>query len=111
MGCILAELWTKNVLFYNLHVPGMLARMQSILGPWPEWMLEQGNNVSNFFSKENLIFFEEDGLYHILLPKKTSLAHRIRTQDADFLNFIKALLHVDPHQRPSAQQALNHPFL
>ena len=111
IGCILAELWTKNVLFYNLHVPGMLARMQSILGPWPEWMLEQGNNVSNFFSKENLIFFEEEGQYHILLPKRTSLVHRIRTQDAHFLSFIGALLQVDPHQRPSAQQALNHPFL
>jgi hypothetical protein len=36
----------------------MLARIQSILGPWPEWMLEGGSNVSNFFSKENLIFYE-----------------------------------------------------
>lgn len=58
VGCIIAELWTKNVLFYNLHVAGMLARMQSILGAWPEWMLEAGSQVSNYFSKENLIFFE-----------------------------------------------------
>ena len=35
VGCILAELWTKNVLFYNVHLAGMLARIQSILGPWP----------------------------------------------------------------------------
>lgn len=79
VGCIIAELWTKSVLFYNLHLAGMLARIQSILGPWPEWMLETGSQVSNYFSKENLIFFEEDGLYHILIPKKTSLRNRIRT--------------------------------
>lgn len=35
VGCILAELWTKNVLFYNKHIQGMLARIQSIVGPWP----------------------------------------------------------------------------
>lgn len=35
VGCILAELWTKNVLFYNINLAGMLARIQSILGPWP----------------------------------------------------------------------------
>jgi serine/threonine protein kinase len=99
------------VLFYNIHLAGMLARIQSILGPWPEWMLENGSKVSDYFSKENLIFFEEDGLYHILIPKKTSLRNRIRTDDAPFLSFLGGLLEVDPDRRPSAQQALMHPFL
>ena len=35
VGCIIAELWTKNILFSNIHVAGMIAKMQSILGPWP----------------------------------------------------------------------------
>ncbi len=56
LGCIVAELWTKNVLFFNYHVQGMLARMQGIVGPWPEWMLQNGENVPNFFSNENFIF-------------------------------------------------------
>ena len=42
LGCILAELWTKNVLFFNQHIQGMIARIQSIVGPWPEWMLQGG---------------------------------------------------------------------
>lgn len=92
LGCILAELWTKNVLFYNIHLAGMLARIQSIIGPWPEWMLETGSKVSDFFSKENLIFFEEAGIYHILIPKKTSLKSRIRTDDSQFLSFLTSLL-------------------
>lgn len=45
VGCIVAELWTKNMLFYNIHIQGMLARIQSIIGPWPEWMLDKGNAV------------------------------------------------------------------
>ena len=51
VGCIIAELWTKNVLFYNHHIQGMVARIQGIVGPWPEEMLEEGQNVSNLFSK------------------------------------------------------------
>lgn len=53
----------------------------------------------------------QDDLYHILVPKKTTLKNRIRTEDELFLQFIGSLLEVDPHKRPSAQQALAHPFL
>jgi hypothetical protein len=35
----------------------MIARMQSIVGPWPEWMLDKGKAVEEYFSKENVIFF------------------------------------------------------
>ena len=45
VGCILAELWTKNILFYNINIQGMLARIQGIVGPWPEWMLDKGPQV------------------------------------------------------------------
>jgi serine/threonine protein kinase len=81
LGCILTELWTKNVLFYNVHVPGMLARIQSIIGQWPEWMLDNGQGVENLFSKENLIYYEEEAKFHILIPKKTTLKDRVRTED------------------------------
>jgi dual specificity tyrosine-phosphorylation-regulated kinase 2/3/4 len=74
-------------------------------------MLENGSKVQDYFSKENLIFYEEDGLYHILIPKKTTLKQRIRTDDHHFLSFLKSLLEIDPGRRPSAQQALSHPFL
>ena len=65
-------------------------------------MLESGTKVSDFFSKENLIFFEEDNQYHILIPKKTSLNNRIRSENINFVNFITTLLEVDPYKRPSA---------
>jgi len=76
------------MLFYNAHIQGMLARIQSIVGPWPEWMLDKGSAVENYFSKENLIFFEEDSKYHILIPKATTLKARIRSDDEKFLSFL-----------------------
>lgn len=47
---------------------------------------------------------------NILVPKKTSLANRIRTDDALFLDFLTSLLRIDPYLRPSAKEALQHPF-
>ena len=102
LGCILAELWTKNVLFLNDHVPGMLSRIQGIIGGWPEWMLDNGQGVENMFSKENLIYYEEENKFHILIPKSTSLKHRIRTDDKEFLSFLEATLRIDPNFRLSA---------
>lgn len=111
VGCIMAELWTKNILFYNTHVQGMLARIQGIVGPWPEWMLDKGHQVENYFSKENLIFIEEGPHFHILIPKPTTLQARVRTDDQAFLSFLEATLKIDPNFRPSAQEALQHPFI
>jgi len=51
------------------------------------------------------------GRYEILRPKRTSLRRRVPEADAGALAFLKALLTVDPAQRPTAAQALQHPWL
>lgn len=56
LGCILAELYTGSVLFQNETVQGLLARVIGILGPFPEWMMEEGKLVSKFFTKERLLY-------------------------------------------------------
>ena len=89
----------------------MLARIQGIIGGWPEWMLDNGQGVENMFSKENLIYYEEENKFHILIPKSTSLKHRIRTDDKEFLSFLEGTLRIDPNFRLSAEEALMHPFI
>lgn len=97
-GCILAELYTGRVLFENQTVVGLLARIQGIIGGWPEWMVNQGQLSHKFFSK-NLVLFEEifegeeagqsaegaekksTGLFRVLIPKKTNLKARLGTKD------------------------------
>jgi serine/threonine protein kinase len=49
--------------------------------------------------------------YEVLLPKRTSLRHRVPDADEGLRAFISFLLHVDPRKRPSALQALRHPWL
>ena len=49
--------------------------------------------------------------YEYLRPKRTSLAARVPEADPGCLDFLASLLSVDPDRRPSAEQALQHPWL
>lgn len=145
LGCILAELFTGYVLFQNDSVQGLLARVVGIIGPVPEYMMKEGRLVSNFFTREGLIYQEaggaggEDGdqsesskkgakkprggkaaaagneegdlKIHIMVAKKTTLKSRLRCDDAYFLDFVRWLLEIDPTKRPSAKEAMQHPWL
>ena len=51
------------------------------------------------------------GRYEILRPKRTSLRRRVPEADAGALTFLRSLLTVDPALRPTAEQALAHPWL
>lgn len=136
LGWIIAELFTGYVIFQNDSVQGLLARVLGIIGPIPEYMMKEGKLVSNFFTREGIIYQEAgendnssqsnseasqqkkkkkntDGpiKINLLVPKKTSLKHRLKTNDSMFIDFIKCLLQVDPCRRLSAKEALAHPWL
>ena len=130
LGCILAEIYTGNVLFQNDSIQSMLARIIGICGPIPNWMYEKGKLVNDFFTKEKLLYMEPNATdnnesinmnqtaqqergkkVHILVPKRSSLRKRIRTNNELFFNFLSGLLKIDPNDRMSAKDALNHPFI
>ena len=128
LGCILAEIYTGNVLFQNDSIQSMLARIIGICGPIPNWMYEKGKLVNDFFTKEKLLYMEPNAVdnnesmnqtsrqekgkkVHILVPKRSSLRKRIRTNNEQFFNFLSGLLKIDPNDRMSAKEALNHPFI
>jgi serine/threonine protein kinase len=132
LGCILAELWTGTVLFHNHSVASLLSRIIAIIGPFPKLMLAEGVNVPKYFTASNRLYEstldvedddasnsktytsrtsnEEEG-YILLYPKKTSLKHRLRVNYEKFIDFMDKLLQIDPNNRMSTRQALNHPFL
>jgi serine/threonine protein kinase len=99
----------------------LLSRVLGIIGPVPEYMMKEGRLVSSFFTREGLIYQEggkkrrgggEDDLkIHILVPKKTTLKHRLKCEDPYFIDFVRWLLEVDPTKRPSAKEAMQHPWL
>ena len=135
LGCILAELWTGNVLFHNHSVASLLSRIIAIIGPFPKLMLAEGVNVPKYFTASNRLYessydvevesdTEEDESnsnnanseqkveeYILLYPKKTSLKHRLRVNYEKFIDFMENLLQIDPNKRMSTRQALQHPFL
>ena len=140
LGCIFCELLTGRVLFANDSVQTILARIQSLLGPFPAHMLERGRDAHKFFCAQlDGSLFErveaEDGAgdaagataggedegggasaggggsVKVLSAVRTNLRVQLGCEDAGFLDFIAALLAVDPALRPSAQQALEHPWL
>lgn len=46
-----------------------------------------------------------------MTPRRTNLRIRLGCEDAGFLDFLAALLTIDPERRPTAAQALQHPWL
>jgi len=54
---------------------------------------------------------DEELKVHILVTKKTTLKQRIGNDDELFIDFVRWLLEIDPMRRPTAKEALNHPWL
>jgi serine/threonine protein kinase len=121
LGGVLAEMHTAYVLFQNDSIATMLSRIEGILGPYPPYMVESSPEAPKYFNMSGVIYErdEEDGSFSLIYPKKTSLRARmhlppqgVASEDEElFLDFVTAMLQVDPQRRPSAAEALTHPWL
>jgi len=115
LGCILAELWTGNVLFLNDSIVTLLARIVAIIGPFSKEHLATGRYVHKYFTADGRLYDrapeDKGGEFFFLLPKRTSLKHRLHLEDKYFLDFLRCLLRLNPADRPTAAEALTHPWL
>jgi len=113
LGCILAELCTGNVLLQNDSPATLLARVMGIIGSIEQAMLAQGRDTYKYFTKNHMLYErnQESNRLEYLIPKKTSLRHRLPMADQGFIEFVAYLLEVNPKKRPSASEALKHPWL
>ncbi|XP_074370842.1 uncharacterized protein LOC141711995 [Apium graveolens] len=113
LGCILAELCTGNVLFQNDSPATLLARVIGIIGPIEQDMLAKGRDTYKYFTKNHMLYErnQDTNRLEYLISKKTSLRHRLPMGDQGFVDFVNHLLEVKPKKRPSASEALKHPWL
>ncbi|KAK9803910.1 hypothetical protein WJX72_004019 [[Myrmecia] bisecta] len=112
-GCILAELLSGVVLFQNESLATLLARLEGIMGPVPRWMVRKGRYAHRFYTRAGVIYERSarTGRYERLKPKRSSIKFRLPGSDEGFLDFLRYLLAVDPFKRPTAEEALSHPWL
>ncbi|KAH7432966.1 hypothetical protein KP509_07G048200 [Ceratopteris richardii] len=113
LGCILAELCTGNVLFQNDSLATLLARVVGILGPIDLEVLASGRDTYKYFTKSYMIYErnQDTDQLEYLIPKRTSLSHRLPMGDEGFVEFVRYLLQSNPSKRPTASEALLHPWL
>ncbi|CAI5512715.1 unnamed protein product [Closterium sp. Naga37s-1] len=113
LGCILAELCSGQVLFQNDSLATLLARVVGIIGPIDPSLLRRAKDAHKYFTRHRVLYErnpETDALEY-LIPKRTSLKHRLPMGDEGFLEFVASLLQVDPDKRPTADEALLHPWM
>jgi serine/threonine protein kinase len=99
----------------------MLSRISGILGPYPENVLRTGRDTSKYFTLSHIVYERDEvGNFHLIFPKKTSLKMRLHCDGVNwklgkdeelFVDFVKQTLHLDPQKRPTAYEALQHPWL
>ncbi|KAL3529445.1 hypothetical protein ACH5RR_008767 [Cinchona calisaya] len=113
LGCILAELCAGNVVFQNDSPATLLARVIGIIGSIEQEMLAKGRDTYKYFTKNHMLYErnQETSRLEYLIPKKTSLRHRLPMGDQGFIDFVAHLLETNPKKRPSASEALKHPWL
>ncbi|PNY05171.1 ATP binding protein [Trifolium pratense] len=102
-----------SVLFQNDSPATLLARVIGIIGPIGQTMLAKGRDTYKYFTKNHMLYErnQESNRLEYLIPKKTSLRHRLPMGDQGFIDFVAHLLEVNPKKRPSASEALKHPWL
>ena len=121
IGCILYELYTGELLFPTHSNEEQLCLIQKACGHYPDWMIRETpiKNLYKLFNKCS----EHKNDFKINIEKcvkrkeiKESLEYQMIVgefahQDHKlFDNFIKFLLNINPRERPSASEALDHDF-
>ncbi|KAL3630587.1 hypothetical protein CASFOL_023571 [Castilleja foliolosa] len=115
VGCILAELYSGEVLFPNEPIGILLAMIIGMLGSIDIDMLHDGQETHKYFTKDydHLYYINEDTneVEYIIPNEYSSLAQHLQISDSLFLNFLSYLLEMNPKRRPNAREALEHPWL
>eukprot|EP00697_Spironema_sp_BW2_P006146 gnl/Spiro4/18562_TR9948_c0_g1_i1.p1 gnl/Spiro4/18562_TR9948_c0_g1~~gnl/Spiro4/18562_TR9948_c0_g1_i1.p1 ORF type:complete len:620 (+),score=137.13 gnl/Spiro4/18562_TR9948_c0_g1_i1:71-1930(+) len=114
LGCILAELLTGQVLFQNDSIATLFARIAAVIGPFDGKLLRDARHAPKYFTRRGELYEKsksKPNVIYILRPKRTNLRARLKTSDELFLDFVSSLLTINPANRPSASEALRHPWL
>mgnify|MGYP000874235393 FL=1 len=123
LGCVAIELALGFLPFQFASTELVLAAHKATRGPFPPWMME-GPLGSIYFSGSGSVYEVDPraaapGAYLLRAELNTTL-HELLAQQLDpaifgdvvsFSNFAETLLTIDPDRRPTAAEALQHPWM
>eukprot|EP00440_Ansanella_granifera_P051628 gb/GFBE01055974.1/.p1 GENE.gb/GFBE01055974.1/~~gb/GFBE01055974.1/.p1 ORF type:complete len:510 (+),score=111.59 gb/GFBE01055974.1/:1-1530(+) len=126
VGCIFMELYTAELLFGTHENLEHLALMEKIVGPLPDFMLEGASDEvkMKFMAPKKNGAHGDRGVWRLNWPEGASspsseshvasqlpLVRHVQSEHHLLADLVRFLLTHDPRKRPSASEALRHPFL
>ncbi|KAG0311826.1 U4/U6 small nuclear ribonucleoprotein prp4 [Linnemannia gamsii] len=130
IGCTLYELFTGKILFSGRSNNQMLKHMMDLKGPFPKKMIRKGEFSQNHFDEDcNFLSVEVEkvtqkdvirtiqiskpikDLKARLMPYTNQMAPADVIQVNHFINLLDRCLNLNPEQRITPQEALQHPFI
>ena len=71
----------------------------------------EGSRFNNWLGPGRILRALRGPVCLLVYPKRTTLRQRLHTDNALFVDFVAYLLRLDPLTRPTAAEALRHPWL
>lgn len=109
-GCILYELYKGSLLFATHDSSQHLSLIQKIIGPFPDAMVKITS--TKYFDVDGDLKFLNEGSSHLRkeVERAKALEDLIEPDDSLFLDLLKKMLIINPDNRCTASDALDHPF-
>ncbi|KAJ2633256.1 hypothetical protein H4R22_000623 [Coemansia sp. RSA 1290] len=127
VGCIMCELWLGRPLFTDMDNQSLISSILNLRGPPPAHLYSASPIYSDIVKSWSgrptpgfspaVIGSRKKGMVHTELSidwepqlRMHWLKHSLHVEDDDFVSLADALLEYDPEERPTASEALEHPF-
>ena len=114
---MLAELLYGSPIFHGATIEGVLAAQQAVLGYHPRSMLLGDPETARMYFTPAGSLYSVDpmgqprGVYLLRSTNQLPLDELLGVSDPDFIDFLTGLLKLDPAERLSVADALEHPWV